>query len=760
MKRFVVLLSILFYPLLSLYPQNIDFPVTTIEVSGVSQDTVVLRWNSNIPEGEFSVYYHNQIIRDQFILFDSQLAIRSNFTGVSVGSVYQYEYRLTFKESGDYFFAVLLNDTRRFDNIARTIINEVVPPNSISLIPEINITAQAINICFIKPRFSLDVIQKQFKTQNTVLTSLELKSLEDVFSLRWSVFPKDLSQYIFVIYRSRYPIVQYGTPQGLPEYARVTNQFSFEDRNIVFETPYYYAVVVENTTQWDPGINVFSQPAILLRKSPPLSIKPTLEYIKRQKSLALNFETMLTEEEIEQAVQQTLSNLYLVAMPVSRSSSLSEILDSTTAPIVDLYNTSDLNLQQAEIKLNNISSSKYYNTNNLAYKNFILELKKSEEKILKDEYSDFNNIIKEISDLSKKIEHLKYLEKDLLGSDHLLLEPFKKQLNAYYNQIDQIRISRFRIQGVIKGLKQRRKEREQNFLELKQRQTDINKAQEEINKAQEEINKSSAIFSLDQEINRLQQSISNNQMLLKLLEQKELNSLVQDIVSQVNNTDLNTPIKDLKKTEGISKNKNDMALIAIRITKEQEKIDSLIKEKKTIRSSNSFTSKELLVKEINISSLVDNRLQNIQGYYKDVTVEKIPDISELTNEKWLVVKQDWLQNNKEIWLSKQNLWKRRIQEILGSDYQRIASKWMNPSREVALIQGRKAFQDENFKEAAYLLQFVSTDHNALIALGQSYYHLGAYRDAFTVFITAFHMQIPESRYWMNLTAGKILERNL
>ncbi|MGL4676669.1 MAG: hypothetical protein ACRCWI_03270 [Brevinema sp.] len=727
MKRFVVLVAFFFFPLVFLSPQNIDFLVTAIEISEISRDTVVIRWNSTAPDGEFSLYYHNQAIRDQFILFDSQLIVRSNFIGISAGSIYRYEYRLTFKEPGNYFFAVVPNDTRRFDNIARTIVNEVIPTNTINLIPEMNITIQPISIRFIKQELTPDFVQTKYKTLNTTLTSLELKSSEDIFSLRWSVFPKDLSQYVFIIYRSRYPIVQYGTPKDLPEYARVTNQFSFEDKNIIFETPYYYAVVAENTSQWDSGINVFSQPAILLRKSPPFSIKPTVEYVKTRQALSLNRDNILSEEEIQRAVQQTLSNLHLAAVPVLRRNTISEILDSTTAPVG--AGNPNLNLQESGIKLNNLSLDNYYNTNNRTIKDFMVELKKSEEKILKEEYSDFNNIVKEIADLSKKIEMIRDLEKKLLVSDRLSSELFKTQLSSYYDQIAQIQITQYRVQGIIKGLEQRRKAREQKFLELKKNQASINKAHN--------------IFVLDREINRLQQS-------LKILEQNEINSLVQNLVSQVNKTDPKAPIGSLKNTE-----KNNNQII---ITKERSAVERLIKEKQAV--SDNFASGELLVKAIDIESLIDTRMERIQGYYQDISVEKVPNISKFTNEKWLVGKEKWLQSNKEIWLSKQELWKRRIQEILGSDYQRITSKWMNPSREVALVQGKKAFQDENFKEAAYLLHFASTDHNALMALGQSYYHLGAYRDAFTVFVTAFHMMIPESRYWMDLTAGKILERNL
>ncbi len=314
--------------------------VTAIEIYEKNPDTVIIKWKSNAPEGQFALYTDNTIISDQFALFASDLIISSNFTGVQAGSSYQYEYEFSFRAPGLYYFAVVPGNSAYFDQVARSVVNEFYPSPPISLVPEMNTTIQPFYVAFARADLLSEPTLARQDIVNPIITALELVSSEDTFQLRWSVYPKDMQQYIFKIYRSRYPIVQYGTPLGLPAYITLTNQFAFEDRNIGFDEPYYYAVVPEGTVQWNPGINVFSQPAVLLRKSPPFRIQPTVEYVKKTELFSVNYDADLTEAEINLAVQQTLSNLYIKADDIQIT--LTDILGMDDAEV--LYRSSSLTM--------------------------------------------------------------------------------------------------------------------------------------------------------------------------------------------------------------------------------------------------------------------------------------------------------------------------------------------------------------------------------------------------------------------------------
>ena len=85
---------------------------------------------------------------------------------------------------------------------------------------------------------------------------------------------------------------------------------------------------------------------------------------------------------------------------------------------------------------------------------------------------------------------------------------------------------------------------------------------------------------------------------------------------------------------------------------------------------------------------------------------------------------------------------------------------MRPSSTLAIAEGRKAYDMNLYQEAIYLLSFATTHKASLMMLGQSYYQLGAYRDAFSVFITAVNMGLPNSRYWLDKTSEKILDRKI
>lgn len=726
--------------------------VTSIEVIQESIDKIRIRWKSQLVDGEFSVYYNNKVIDDQFKLFDSELITSSNFTGENVGNIYQYEYIFSPREDGEYFFAVTGTDVRDIDQRARMILSGTPHLKDIVLIPELNTTIQPITIQSIKKAYTrFNNIQKQ-EIQIPLITSFELQSQEDVFNLRWSVHPKDKSQYVFIVYRSRYPIIQYGTPKGLPEYARVTNEFSFRDSNISYEVPYYYAVVSEKSTQWDSGINVFTQPAVLLRKSPAFKIKPIKEFVKKQENLSINIKNF-SESEIAQAVQETLSNLHLIAETKSQQRSLEDILAPTvndTGEILGLTNIEAtpifLQQQSSTIKTDDLNERKTKLDG--IFQVFLGKIEEKKKELIKQKYKNYNAAVVNISNISSENKKLGLMEDQLLYLEAFSNKDLIRKLNEYYNLKDQISLMRHRIVGDIGNLNHKREIQEKNFLSMKSIfEKDV--LDFEIN------NRKKLISDIDKKINQI---LVNQTNLEQYLSSKRVNNLMKGILIEASTAKEKDVFNPLVSTP--SRNNSEDEIIQC-IAKNKLQLNKLVNIKNELILDKIDPSKiEVINKTYNIDEIVNNKMEEINSYYKDVSVEEIPDVREVTNEKWLVVKEEWIQKNRNTLESKKDLWKRRTQEILGEDYNWIYSKWMIPSYNLALQEGRKAFQQKNYKEALYLLSFIPQDANAIMALGQSYYHLGAYKDALNVFVVTVHMNIPESYYWMDKTAKKILNRDI
>ncbi|MGL4387791.1 MAG: hypothetical protein ACRCTJ_00135, partial [Brevinema sp.] len=257
--------------------------VTGLEVTQIQSNIVSVEWKSDLPSGNFSIYYRKStpIISDQD-LKKSELASATNLKGTQKTSLYSYKIELLLAEKGDFYFAVVLEPN--FDRVARGMLAETSSKSRI--IPSLNAMVQAIQVTDY-PLAKVQSIERQayFLNNGYVITSLKMEKEKDFFRLRWFVYPKDLDQYVFIIYRSRYPIVNYSKPDGLPEYARVTNTFYFEDKNISIETPYYYAVVPEENKQWQRGLNVLNEPGVLMKDSPLFQIQPTVEYVKIKEPL-------------------------------------------------------------------------------------------------------------------------------------------------------------------------------------------------------------------------------------------------------------------------------------------------------------------------------------------------------------------------------------------------------------------------------------------------------------------------------------------
>ena len=794
MKKYAILFNIILCLSFNyIQAQDLKNIVTSIEIGDVLSDTVILRWKSDIAEGDFTIYYHTSRISDVFVLRDAELSIKSNFSGIKIDSYYEYEYIMKFNKSGSYYFAIVANDSSSFDEIAQGSVNKKVEGFELTLLPEINTTVQPVSIVVEEKRiFQRSTPTKIYNPAHTI-TSLDVQSYEDIFHLKWNVYPKDLPQYIFTIYRSRYPIAQYNSAVGLPVYATVTNQFAFEDRNISFETPYYYAVIIQDSKQWSPGINIFTTPAVLLRKSPPLERVSKTEYIKRTEQMPYYPKELFSEKDIEDAVQRTLSNLQILA-DTNRNQSLLEQLNSQNSvagsTIIEdemslmsipenlddspqPFSFNNMNLltrADSEMKASNpFAKNNAFNQekheeliSNLATdftneilnvrKNSLKEIEAASQYLLVQEKQDYDNIMKNIITISNEINSYNTLTRSLVYTDEIPTKDFKSNLSAYYNKRDNIRIKQYQISGHIKGLGQRRLKRESDFLSSIQ---DIPKLETLKNNsiiAQYNKKYNQMVYDFTQKeytstINDYRQKLN---VLTALKKNKKLNDIVSGISLQMAKTDVKHNAINL---EGLDQQITKLT------TSIKEKEEALIKITTVFQNSQTSPVKREFFSgfdDIQNSLQKTNpkkRLSDIQNYYQEVVVEKVPEIKDNPKETWLY-------ENQEVWISKQELWKRRTRNILGENYEQIASKWMVPSYTLAVSEGRRAYNMGQYQEAIYLLNFATKNKASLMMLGQSYYQLGAYRDAFSVFITALQMGIPEARYWLDNSSGKILERKI
>mgnify|MGYP005802247933 CR=1 FL=1 len=755
MKKYAILFNMIFcLSFNDMQAQELKNIVTSIEIGNVVSNTVVLKWKANVDKNEFVIYYHTSRISDIFVLREAELAIKSNFEGVKVDSSYEYEYAIKFDKSGSYYFAIVANNSNYFDTIAQSSVNKLIEGYENFLLPEINTTIQPISIIVSKKRSFQKSIQELDHKPAHIITSLNLESYEDIFHLKWSVYPKDLPLYIFNIYRSRYPISKYPSAEGLPVYVTVTNQFIFEDRNVSFEIPYYYAVSIQDSKQWTAGINIFNTPAVLLKKSPLLNMPSKIEYIKRKSTLPFYIQEIFPEKDIEMAVQKTLSNLQILSDTNDNQSLLDKLTNQNTftntragdqvslgiLPEISnltslesflFNNNSLLTRADSEVKTSNpfeIKSNNFIPEHKKKTLYFTDEISKNEQKyleqienqrqfLLAQEQKDYSGIIKSIIMISNEIDSYNTITKSLLYSDNAYIKDFENNLNNYYDKRDNIRVKQYQASTQIKRFIERRKQRENDFL--------INIQNISIEATKKKIS--------------LYQDCKNN---------KKINNMVNNI--------------SIKMTKNKTKqNKTNLQVLDQNINQQIDQLTIAIKEEenKLLIITNNFKNTQISSKQKkhsdHFAQMIEAQavLADVRSYYRDVTIEKVPTIEEIPKETWLY-------ENKEIWISKQKLWQRITRNILGSNYEIIASKWMRPSSTLAIAEGRKAYDMNLYQEAIYLLSFATTHKASLMMLGQSYYQLGAYRDAFSVFITAVNMGLPNSRYWLDKTSEKILDRKI
>lgn len=691
--------------------------VTGLTVRTVNNNSVELEWKSDIPQGIFNIYKNpTNTINTRFILRESDFVGSFNLQGQQFDKYYLYRYSVPMNKSGKFYFSVMASQGAAFDDAIHSGLPDV-SGRDYSALPALNFTLQPVYFN-LKKQITEPSPVPYLPYRGYFITSLDLFAEEDIFRLTWTVYPKDLDQYIFKIYRSRYPLGQFGSPQGLPEYARVTNRFYYEDKNINFEVPYYYAVVAEGTMQWDLGINLFSRPAVVVRDAPPYQMPAQIEFAKNKRPLPVWSAEVLSEDAIQKAVEQTLSNLQIA--PVRRSSPAPTLPQTTVeqpfdiAPLApeDITNSTDGNyfLQQEQI----FRAGRLGNENNFeskihkAFEQNINLQEELERKLLQDAQADYKNFLKDIAVIENRIVLHEKMRDRLLRLDKIDEKTFKKELDNFFKDRDQIRLLEFDAKASVRSISNERILREKKLF------VDLQKIQDDWHKIQ---------ANLKQEIKAFQfaRGVSDK---FNNLNPKNINS--QPVLGTVNFDSLEkiqTPFTE-------------------RTPKQCEFVDPYVYD----------FPQQIPPKE---------RVEKIRQYYdNDVVIEKVPTLDQNPPETWLKSFEFWLRDNADLWQEKIAQWRSSVPDVLGQQYGSVQSKWLYPAQNLALREGIKAAQEERYAEAVYLLVLSPRDPRGLMLLGQSYYHLGAYREAFSVFLTATSMRIPEAKLWMELSAEKILQRHL
>lgn len=747
--------------------------VTKIEVRNITAEGVVLQWYSDAPSGVFNVYKNpTNVIGTLDILRDSSFVVSTNMMGVSVGRYFRYMFTVPLTYSGRFYFAVLPAQGSFTDEA----ISKGLVPLTTALSPELNYTIQPITF---KLRKTIPASRTRLPVTlptEALVTSLRLVSEEDVFRLTWTVYPRDFSQYVFSVYRSKYPISNFNNPVGLPVYAQITNKFFFEDRNISFETPYYYAVVAQNSLQWESGINVFTDPAVLVKNSPPFLINTQKEFIRRKEEFNIQSGEILSEDDIEAAVRQTLSNLRV--MPILREPSPSPSnqnplnlqpltpSEMTNPPVFSqqhLQFRASLATPQA-VKEDTVLLEKYYRVLAEKYNQTLQSEEDIEKEVMRKNILETTTLKEAVAKLNQDITAYKALENRLIAGDRLSTSDFNMLMTQYIQQRDQIRLTSFYLKNEAQILNKKMDTQVKAVL------TSLNNGRKEFTVFQErlKVQHQAAMKKLylarikELEADRRRQE----EQLQRQYRRQEALVLGDKIALRV----LNPTLKIENKPLGLVSNQLPALADA----------NKIIESPLLASESSSLKAQKAPPIEPDLKALEDPRIyppipplpdvvqkvERIKSSLEIVPVESIPTIDELpfkenwveAKENWIKVKETWLRDNSSLWQSKKIIWVERIPAIIGNErFYLISNKWMTPSLAVAQREGIRAANEARYQEAAYLLSYVPHDDTALMMLGKSFYQLGAYRDAFSVFGTAYKMGIPESKLWMDMASSKILE---
>ncbi|MGL5722764.1 MAG: tetratricopeptide repeat protein [Brevinema sp.] len=745
--------------------------VTKLQIANITSQGVELEWLSDIaPDqvGAFTIYLNpTNAISSAAYMRDSRVVTPSSFAGATYqNGLYIYKATLPITVSGQYYFAVAPSQGLAINEAIRR--NLPYTGAEFNLLPELGYTIQPIAFQIPKVGTPIPSTIKLTTDSKIIVTSVRLNSVEDSFRLNWTAYPNNRAEYIFYVYRSRYPIadLKFRSPLDLPAYAVLTNKFSFEDQNIAFETPYYYAVVSKEAPQWQAGLNVFTTPAVLVRQAPPFVIASKQEFVRRSEQLAVQQSEYLSEGDIEQAVQQTLSNL-LVA-PVLQQSA------TTPPPTININPLSPRDFLQnpsntfiapglSQVPQTTFRASVFTGTEdalltesfyrNLGSKYNILiktenEMKEGASRIDTEESERFLNDIKV---LTQDIENFLALEDRIAASGSFNRNQTAVLASEYLRRRDQIRMKEFTLKNNKLTIPPQREKRRKELLgRLNSLHKSYNSAIARL-KTQHK-NQVNALFVARSEAARKQYDEEYRAYQKQQEEQwrqMEAQARANDVANRAQMAALGVNASDSSQRANLNRPK-EIPLAAY----SPPVFDRSILAK---MESPSFYK----VLEVSPPTV---RLQGMDEAFLEEPIPTIEMIQQRSRKKegWISQKQDWLQTNPNLWNENIRYWNSRVPEVVTNKqaFDLIQSRWGSPapSPAAALRYGTTAYNRGDFAEAAYLLSKTAENDSALMMLGQSFYNLGAYKEAFSVFGTAYKMGVPGSEPWLLKTAQDLAKQ--
>jgi TolA-binding protein len=257
----IIGINLTIFPVTVVIPTNaltVKPPEPKVEISGISMlvyntNRVKLDWLCSVKKQQFVIYRNNiQPVSSPGILNYSKVIAVLEAEGGQVKNNYKMpSYFDRIDEPGDYYYAVLPKkdkyetaDFKKSENY-NSVPVVIIKPEPVKQ-PEKKVT----NI-IIAPQVSDFYIQK-----------INAKKSDSMILLFWELNFIGSQDFMFNLYRSTTPIKNWGQVSGTVPYAQLENEFHFEDYNLKFGAPYYYAVVLQGKNEIVPGKNATVNPLI------------------------------------------------------------------------------------------------------------------------------------------------------------------------------------------------------------------------------------------------------------------------------------------------------------------------------------------------------------------------------------------------------------------------------------------------------------------------------------------------------------------
>ena len=744
--------------------------VTKLQIANITSQGVELEWLSDIApnqQGAFTIYLNpTNAISSAAYMRDSRVVTPSSFAGATYqNGLYIYKAMVPISVAGQYYFAVAPSQGLAINEAIRR--NLPYTGAEFNLLPELGYTIQPI--AFQLPKGPATPVPSSIKltTDNKIIvTSVRLNSVEDSFRLNWTAYPNDRAEYIFYVYRSRYPIsdLKFRSPLDLPAYAVVTNKFSFEDQNIAFETPYYYAVVSKEAPQWQAGLNVFTTPAILVKQAPPFMIASQKEFVRRSEQLAVQQSEYLTEADIEQAVQQTLSNLLIAPVlqqspttpaptlnidPLSPNDFLQNPSNTFLAPGLSQVPQTTFRASIFTGAEDALLTESFYRNLGAKYNVLVKTESDMREGASRVDTEEAERYLSDIKTLTQDIENLLTLEERIAASASFNPTQTAVLASEYLRRRDQIRLKEFTIKNNKLSIPAQREKRRKDLV------TRLNALHKSYNTAiarlksqhKEQVN---ALFTLRAEAVRKQYD-EEFAFLQKQREEQsramEAQARADEVASRAQIAALGVSVSDSQKKTFADRPKT------VPLAYNPPTFDRTILAR--LESPEFYKVLEVAPPTV--------RLQGMDESFLEEPIPTIEMIRQRSRKKenWISQRQEWIQDNPNTLNENIRYWKNRVPAVIPNKqtYELIRNRWGSPtpSSAAALRYGTTAYNRGDFAEAAFLLTQVAENDNALMMLGQSFYNLGAYKEAFSVFGTAHKMGVPGAEAWL-LKTSQVLSK--